>query len=91
MIRFLKGIREREDRHFVISHKPANLKEAYQAVVTLRQIHVLSSSPAPWDKPKERKLQQARRQSEESLWTHALVTPRLVQTDAQVVAVGNTP
>jgi hypothetical protein len=34
VIRFLKGIREREDRLFVISgHKPANLKEAYQAVV----------------------------------------------------------
>ncbi len=35
VIRFLEGIREREDSLFVISHKPTNLKEAYQAVVTL--------------------------------------------------------
>jgi hypothetical protein len=67
VITFLKGLREREDRRFVISHRPANLKEAYQAVVALRQVHVLSSSPAPWDKPRERKLQLARRQREESL------------------------
>jgi hypothetical protein len=67
VITFLKGLREKEDRRFVISHRPANLKEAYQAVVALRQVHVMSSSPAPWDKPRERKLQRARRQREESL------------------------
>ena len=79
--RFIRGLRETEDRLFVLQKRPANLKEVYRAVVTLRQAHVLSSSPAARSKPKERKLQQAQRQSEESpeegsVYSESLPFPR---------------
>ncbi len=35
--RFIRGLRETEDRLFVLQKRPANLKEVYRAVVTLRQ------------------------------------------------------
>ncbi len=41
--------------------------EWYQAVVTLRQAHVLCSAPTTRNKPKERQFLQAQRQSEDSL------------------------
>jgi hypothetical protein len=68
---FIRGLKDAEDRLFVLQKRPANLKEAYRAVVTLRlrqaRAHVLCSAPTTWNKPKERQLQQARRQSEDSL------------------------
>ncbi len=35
---FTRGLKDTEDRLFVLQKLPANLKEAYQAVVTLRQL-----------------------------------------------------
>jgi hypothetical protein len=64
---FIWGLKHAEDRLFVLQKHPANLKEAYQAVVTLRQAHVLCSAPTAWNKPKERKLQLAMRPEDLSL------------------------
>ena len=68
--RFTRGLKDSEDRLFVLQKRPTNLKEAYQAVVTLRQAHVLCSAPTTRNKPKERQLRQALRQSEDSLPHH---------------------
>ena len=56
---FTRGLKDTENRLFVLQKSPANLKEAYQAVVTLRQAHVLSSTPTvtTQNKQKECKLQ----------------------------------
>ncbi len=64
---FTRGLKEAEDRLFVLQEHPANLKEAYQAVLTLRQAQVLGSGPTTRSKPKEQKLQLAQRQREEPL------------------------
>ena len=65
--RFTRGLKDSEDRLFVLQKRPTNLKEAYQAVVTLRQAHVLCSAPTTRNKPKERQLRQARKQGDDSL------------------------
>ncbi len=65
--RFTRGLKDSEDRLFVLQKRPTNLKEAYQAVVTLRKAHVLCSAPTTRNKPKEPQLRQARRQGDDSL------------------------
>eukprot|EP00966_Prymnesium_polylepis_P132172 3056255-Prymnesium_polylepis.1 len=45
VLQFVKGIKEVDDRLFILEKKPKNLDEAYKAVLTLRQAKTLAADP----------------------------------------------
>eukprot|EP00961_Rhodomonas_salina_P084610 1136515-Rhodomonas_salina.2 len=45
-LQFIKGIKDMNDRHFILEKSPNTLNDCYKAVLTLRQAKTLAADPS---------------------------------------------